>query len=75
MMVTLTFLNSFVTDDLVAPTNQVPPVHSVPLDDASSSAVESDSEDDIVLAHYCTTHSSERVFDLEEIHSDIHYSA
>lgn len=75
MMLTLTLLNSFVTDELMASTNQVPPVHSVQLGDASSSAVESDSEDDIVLAHYRTTHSSERVFDLEEIHSDVHYSA
>jgi len=71
-MVTLTLLNSFVTDELMASTNQDPPVHSVPLGDASSSAMESDSEDDIVLAHYCTTLFSEREVDLEGTHSDIH---
>ena len=61
MRVTLTLLKSFVADDFVAPSNHVPPEHSVLLEDTRSSAVElSDSEDDIVLAHYRTTHSSER---------------
>ena len=45
---------------------------SVPLEDASISAVESDSTDDFVLAHYIRTRTSEREVDLAEAHSDIH---
>lgn len=52
--------------------NHVLPEHSVPPEDVSSSAVESDSEDDIILAHHSTIHSSEREVDLDETHSDMH---
>jgi len=38
----------------VVPSNHVPPERSVPLEDASSFAVGSDSEDDIAFAHYHT---------------------